>query len=78
MLQERCGSLPYVAPEVTTQFIANLNKTDQLAIIKLNGSQPYHAEPIDVWGCGVILFTLLVGSEYIALPFLHSSDYLGC
>ncbi|KAG9014675.1 Chk1 protein kinase [Tulasnella sp. 427] len=43
LLTERCGSLPYVAPE-------------------LNGKEPYQAEPVDIWGCGVILFTMLVGN----------------
>ncbi|KAF6755752.1 kinase-like domain-containing protein, partial [Ephemerocybe angulata] len=45
-LSERCGSLPYVAPELANDV-------------------PYNAEPVDVWGCGVILFTLLVGSAYL-------------
>jgi serine/threonine protein kinase len=44
-LTERCGSLPYVAPELSTE-------------------DPYEAEPIDVWGVGVILFTLLLGSKH--------------
>ena len=26
--------------------------------------EPYQAEPVDVWGMGVILFTLLAGSTY--------------
>ncbi|KAI0300081.1 CAMK/CAMKL/CHK1 protein kinase [Multifurca ochricompacta] len=43
MLSERCGSLPYVAPE-------------------LNSDMPYAAEPIDAWGVGVILFTMVVGN----------------
>ena len=30
--------------------------------LQLNSDAPYHAEPIDVWGVGVILFTLLAGS----------------
>ncbi|KAF8873617.1 kinase-like domain-containing protein, partial [Infundibulicybe gibba] len=46
MLSERCGSLPYVAPE-------------------LNSDAPYHAEPIDVWGMGVILYTLLRHPEFV-------------
>lgn len=32
------------------------------SVIQLNSDDPYYAEPIDVWGVGVILFTLLVGS----------------
>ncbi|KAI0696596.1 kinase-like domain-containing protein [Cytidiella melzeri] len=43
LLNERCGSMPYIAPE-------------------LNSHIPYEAEPIDIWGIGVILFTLLAGS----------------
>ncbi|KAN0084367.1 Protein kinase-like domain containing protein [Tylopilus felleus] len=42
-LTERCGSLPYIAPE-------------------LNFGVPYQAEPIDIWGMGVILFALLAGN----------------
>lgn len=30
---------------------------------QLNSDNPYQAEPVDVWGIGVILFTLLLGSE---------------
>jgi len=59
-LTERCGSLPYVAPEVKpSQTTLNWLTKGQL-----NGNAPYHAEPIDVWGIGVILFTLLAGSEF--------------
>ena len=33
---------------------------------KLGGpsSTGYAAEPVDIWGMGVVLYTLLVGSEY--------------
>ncbi|KAF9788272.1 kinase-like domain-containing protein [Thelephora terrestris] len=51
LLSERCGSLPYIAPE-------------------LAGDAPYSAEPIDVWGIGVILFTMLVGNT----PWDEPSD----
>ncbi|XP_053977909.1 serine/threonine-protein kinase grp isoform X1 [Hylaeus volcanicus] len=40
-LERRCGTLPYVAPEVLLH--------------------PYHAEPADVWSCGIILVALLAG-----------------
>ncbi|KAL5483379.1 CHK1 [Sanghuangporus weigelae] len=56
LLTERCGSLPYVAPE-------------------LNSDDPYHAEPIDVWGAGVILFTLLCGNTPWDEPSAHSNEF---
>ncbi|KDR70014.1 hypothetical protein GALMADRAFT_76739 [Galerina marginata CBS 339.88] len=56
MLTERCGSLPYVAPE-------------------LNSDKAYHAEPIDVWGVGVILFTLLAGNTPWDEPTASSSEF---
>jgi serine/threonine protein kinase len=43
MLEKRCGTLPYIAPEVLMR--------------------PYHAEPADVWSCGIILVTMLAGGE---------------
>jgi serine/threonine protein kinase len=42
-LEKRCGTLPYVAPEVLMR--------------------PYHAEPADVWSCGIILVAMLAGGE---------------
>ncbi|XP_058800187.1 serine/threonine-protein kinase grp isoform X2 [Phymastichus coffea] len=40
-LHKKCGTLPYVAPEVL--------------------ERPYHAEPADIWSCGIILVALLAG-----------------
>ncbi|KAJ7117208.1 kinase-like domain-containing protein [Mycena crocata] len=55
-LTERCGSLPYVAPELDTD-------------------RPYEAEPIDVWGVGVILYTLLAGNTPWDEPTQKSPEF---
>lgn len=56
MLTERCGSLPYVAPE-------------------LNTDKPYAAEPIDAWGIGVILFTMVAGNTPWDEPTARSYEF---
>ncbi|KAJ7078735.1 kinase-like domain-containing protein [Mycena belliarum] len=56
-LTDRCGSLPYVAPELDTD-------------------QPYEAEPIDVWGVGVILYTLLAGNTPWDEPTQNSLEFV--
>ncbi|WWC92860.1 uncharacterized protein L201_007821 [Kwoniella dendrophila CBS 6074] len=53
LLSGRCGSLPYVAPELGNP-----------------AGQGYHAEPVDIWGMGVVLYTLLVGNT----PWDEPSD----
>ncbi|KAH8077762.1 kinase-like domain-containing protein [Cristinia sonorae] len=55
-LSERCGSLPYVAPELAT-----------------DGS--YDAEPVDIWGLGVILFTMLAGNTPWDEPTEKSPEF---
>lgn len=61
LLSERCGSLPYIAPEV--RVFESFQNRSFSPRFKLAGNTPYRAEPIDAWGIGVILFTMLVGSE---------------
>nr|ODN92269.1 CAMK/CAMKL/CHK1 protein kinase [Cryptococcus depauperatus CBS 7855] len=58
LLSGRCGSLPYVAPE-------------------LGGppGQGYAAEPVDIWGMGVVLYTLLVGNTPWDEPSDSSPEY---
>lgn len=60
LLSERCGSLPYIAPEACISRLSPVHEVS--TAFKLAGNSPYKAEPIDVWGIGVILFTMLVGS----------------
>ncbi|KZT71090.1 CAMK/CAMKL/CHK1 protein kinase [Daedalea quercina L-15889] len=56
MLSERCGSLPYLAPELCKEA-------------------PYEAEPVDVWGSGVILYTMLAGNTPWDEPTRRSYEY---
>ncbi|WWC73629.1 uncharacterized protein I206_107601 [Kwoniella pini CBS 10737] len=53
LLSGRCGSLPYVAPELGNP-----------------AGQGYAAEPVDIWGMGVVLYTLLAGNT----PWDEPSD----
>ncbi|KAL7425213.1 Chk1 protein kinase [Cryptotrichosporon argae] len=58
LLSGRCGSLPYVAPELGAP-----------------AGQMYAAEPVDVWGLGVVLYTLLVGNTPWDEPSDRSPEY---
>lgn len=51
-LDKRCGTLPYVAPEVLVR--------------------PYHAEPADLWSCGIILVAMLAGGKNICFLVLKN------
>ncbi|KAG8227277.1 hypothetical protein J437_LFUL012191 [Ladona fulva] len=54
-LEKRCGTLPYVAPEVLMR--------------------PYHAEPADLWSCGVILVAMLAGELPWDKPTSDCSEF---
>ncbi|OBZ78002.1 Serine/threonine-protein kinase CHK1, partial [Grifola frondosa] len=56
-LSERCGSMPYIAPELSSK------------------NEYYEAEPIDVWGSGVILFTMLAGNTPWDEPTRQSPEF---
>ncbi|TEB29201.1 kinase-like protein [Coprinellus micaceus] len=43
---------------------------------ELASDSPYNAEPVDVWGCGVILFTLLVGNTPWDEPTMKSGEFV--
>lgn len=51
---KRCGSLPYVAPEV---FLRPRDSVPE------DTSIPYNAAPVDVWSCGIILVAFLAGGK---------------
>uniref|UniRef100_G3MTR9 Serine/threonine-protein kinase CHK1 n=2 Tax=Amblyomma TaxID=6942 RepID=G3MTR9_AMBMU len=55
LLVKRCGTLPYIAPEVLVK--------------------QYHAEPADIWSCGVILVALLGGELPWDKPAASCTEY---
>ncbi|KAK8783693.1 hypothetical protein V5799_009940 [Amblyomma americanum] len=55
LLVKRCGTLPYIAPEVLVR--------------------QYHAEPADIWSCGVILVALLGGELPWDKPSASCTEY---
>ncbi|KAL6263823.1 hypothetical protein P5V15_003906 [Pogonomyrmex californicus] len=56
LLDKKCGTLPYVAPEVLVR--------------------PYHAEPADIWSCGIILVALLAGELPWDQPLAGYPEYV--
>lgn len=56
LLDRKCGTLPYVAPEVL--------------------ESPYHAEPADIWSCGIIFVAMMSGELPWDEPSYKCSDYL--
>lgn len=55
-LEKRCGTLPYIAPEVLVR--------------------PYHAEPADVWSCGIVLVAMLAGELPWDHPTVDCKEYM--
>ncbi|XP_011190046.1 serine/threonine-protein kinase grp [Zeugodacus cucurbitae] len=55
LLDTRCGTLPYVAPEVLVK--------------------PYHAQPADIWSCGIILVTMLAGELAWDQPSTNCQEF---
>ena len=61
-----CGSPPYIAPEVV-----NGKRTKRHDVLE----QGYAPHVADIWGCGVVLFTLLVGNTPWDEPTERSFEY---
>lgn len=51
LLEKKCGTLPYVAPEVLVRA--------------------YHAEPADIWSCGIILVAFLAGGKCCKIAYMR-------
>ena len=48
LLERRCGTKPYIAPEILVK-------------------PKYHAEPADIWSCGIVLVAMLCGGKLVDL-----------
>ncbi|GLV33631.1 grapes [Carabus blaptoides fortunei] len=55
LLDKRCGTLPYIPPEVL--------------------ETPYHAEPADLWSCGIVLVAMLSGELPWDQPTSDQKEY---
>ena len=62
-----CGSPPYIAPEVITS-----NRGATKGTTKGAG---YHADLVDIWSCGIVLFVLLAGNTPWDSPTDDSYEY---
>jgi len=56
-LQRRCGTMPYIAPEILVK-------------------SEYHAEPGDIWSCGVVLVAMLTGELPWDKPSTDQVEYM--
>jgi len=57
LLERRCGTLPYIAPELLSR-------------------NQYHAEPADIWSCGIVLVTMLTGELPWDKPTSDQPEYM--
>lgn len=57
LLERRCGTKPYIAPEILVK-------------------PKYHAEPADIWSCGIVLVAMLSGELPWDQPTLDQREYV--
>ncbi|KAJ6541175.1 kinase-like domain-containing protein [Mycena vulgaris] len=62
-------------PENILLDVAGSLKISDFGLSSLNSALPYEAEPIDVWGVFVILYTLLAGNTPWDDPTQHSPEF---